>query len=62
MKTWIVEYKDFDDLVNGAWTHHDRYPNDQDGAYSDYMQLKQAFVHVRIGYEETKIVWQEGLS
>lgn len=55
--TWVVEYKTLDDVIRGGWTHHDSYPNDYDGAMGDCVILRQAFVHVRMGEEITRVEW-----
>lgn len=58
-KVWVVQYQTFEDVINNTWTLNMRYPDDENGAYLDYDQLKRAFVNVRIGYEVTTMHWEE---
>ena len=57
--TWIVEYRDLDNVLNGTWTRSGVYVNDEPGARDDYDILKEVYVNVRIGKTVTKIEWEE---
>ena len=58
-EVWVVEYRTLDDIVAGTWTRNDTYPHDEFGARDDYRVLKEVFVHVRIGKQVTKVIWED---
>lgn len=59
VETWIVEYRDLDDVLNGTWTRSGVYNNDEPGARDDYRILKNVYASVRIGKIVTKIEWED---
>lgn len=56
--TWIVEFRDLDDIVQGTWSRNGVYVGDEAGARDDYRILKEVYVSVRIGKTVTKIEWE----